>query len=177
MEIIHGLSFVTVMTLALAWDVKERRIPNWLTGSGLLIGILLGALSAGGFPTESLLGAGTGLALTLPLFLLGGIGGGDAKLIAVAGAFLGTSQLLVALVATAIIGGGMALLTAMRAGMLFPVLIRSKDLLVYLVTLGRFGRRPSTAGSFKLLSVPYGVAIALGGVIVWARPILAGWTS
>lgn len=175
METIHGLSFVTVMILALAWDVKERRIPNWLTGSGLLIGILLGALRVGGIPTEALLGAGIGLVVTLPLFLLGGIGGGDAKLIAVAGAFLGTSQLLAALVATAMIGGGMALLAAFRSGMLLPLFVRSKDLAVYLITLGRFGSRPSPTGAVELLTIPYGVAIALGGVIVWVRPLLEGW--
>lgn len=176
METIHGLSFVTVMVLALAWDVKERRIPNWLTGSGLLLGILLGAVRVGGIPTEALLGAGTGLAVTVPFFLLGGIGGGDAKLIAVAGAFLGTSQLLTALVATAIIGGGMALLAAFRSGMIIPLVIRSKDLAIYLVTLGRFGSRPSPTGSVELITIPYGVAIAMGGVIVWARPLLEGWT-
>ena len=177
MEIIHGLGFVTVMTLALTWDVKERRIPNWLTGSGLLLAILLGVLDAGGIPTESLLGAGLGLALTVPLFLLGGIGGGDAKLIAVAGAFLGTSQLLLALLATVLIGGVMALWAALRAGMLLPLFVRSKDLLVYLLTLGRFGNRPSPSGSLEVMTIPYGVAIALGGVIVWARPFVMVWST
>lgn len=172
LALLHGVAFVTVMAAALVQDVRERRIPNRLTGPALLLALVLGGFHARGLPTDALLGAGAGLAVSLPLFALGGLGGGDAKLIAVVGAFLGPSLLVDALVATAIIGGVMALVVAWQKGMLLPVFVRTKNLAVYLITFGRFGRRRSMLESRPDLTVPYGVAIAVGSVAVWYHPLL-----
>lgn len=169
---IHGAAFVAVMATALVWDLRDRTIPNRLTGPALLLALALGTLRSAGLPTEALLGAGTGLAVTLPLFALGGLGGGDAKLIAVVGAFLGPALLVDALAATAIVGGVMAVGVAWRKGVLLPVLLRTKDLAVFLLTFGFFGERRSTLGARPDLTVPYGVAIAVGSVAVWLHPLL-----
>lgn len=169
---IHGIAFVAVMAAALVTDVRERRIPNRLTGPALVLALLLAAFRSGGFPTDALLGAGAGLAVTLPLFALGGLGGGDAKLIAVVGAFLGPALLVDALAATAVVGGVMALVVSWRKGVLLPVFLRTKDLAAYLITFGRFGERRSTLESRPDLTVPYGVAIAVGSVAVWFHPLL-----
>lgn len=70
-------------------DWRNRRIPNWLTVPGLLVGIAVNGMSGGwnGMKT-SLLGAGLGLLLLLPFVLLRSLGAGDWKLAGALGAFV-----------------------------------------------------------------------------------------
>src|SRR5207244_13210002 len=78
-------------------DWRSRRIPNWLTISGLCVGIAANSLAWGLRGTkDALLGAGLGLALLLPLVLIRSLGGGDWKLAGAGGAFTGRHQLIFA---------------------------------------------------------------------------------
>ncbi|MGA7908757.1 MAG: A24 family peptidase, partial [Candidatus Sulfotelmatobacter sp.] len=81
-----------VLAVALAliagWtDWRSRRIPNWLTVPGLLLGVAANGLAAG-WPgvKSSLLGVGLGLLLLLPFVLLRSLGAGDWKLAGAVGA-------------------------------------------------------------------------------------------
>jgi prepilin peptidase CpaA len=103
--------------------------------------------------------------LCLPFFVLGVLGGGDAKLLMAAGAFLGPRELLPALLLVASIGGIIGALDAARRGILLPVLYNCGDILKNWATLGRRGSNRSLATA-DALAIPYGVAIALG-VLVW----------
>src|SRR6266513_2225418 len=92
-------------------DLARRRISNWISVVALLSGIAVhsveagwrGALSAGA-------GACVGGAVFLLFYLLGGLGGGDIKLMTGFGAVLGTSRVLEAALWTAACGGLMAAL-------------------------------------------------------------------
>ncbi|MDA8145983.1 MAG: A24 family peptidase [Thermaerobacter sp.] len=83
---------VTVL-LAAVCDLRERRIPNWLTGAGFALAAVLRALEHP-FPLpleEGFLGA---LMLAVPFFLVWlvnreAIGMGDVKLLAAVGVALG----------------------------------------------------------------------------------------
>jgi prepilin peptidase CpaA len=71
-------------------DLLTRRIPNWLTFPAMLLGLigqawLFGASGA----LDSLLGILLGLAVLLPVYLLGYMGAGDVKLLMAVGAWLG----------------------------------------------------------------------------------------
>jgi prepilin peptidase CpaA len=87
-------------------DLARRHIANWIPvaalagGFGWQIGVYgwLGALWA-------LAGAAAGFTVFLVFYLLGGMGGGDVKLMAGFGALLGTSRLLEAALWTAAVGG------------------------------------------------------------------------
>lgn len=163
---VPSIAFAAVMALALVHDVRERRIPNWLVLAGLAAGIGL-RVAAGAVPFGmGVAGAALALALTFPLFLLRGMGGGDVKLFAVAGAFLGPLAFLYALVASALIGGAIGLVAALKNGVLLTALLRTRDLASRAATLGRRGERMTidTAGA---ITVPYGAAIALGSLAVW----------
>ncbi|MGH9498479.1 MAG: A24 family peptidase [Terriglobales bacterium] len=91
-------------------DWRSRRIPNWLTLSGLALGILVNSLTRGWLGAkDSLLGAGLGLALLLPFVLIRSLGAGDWKMVGALGAFLGPAHLIAVLFATMLVAGFMAL--------------------------------------------------------------------
>ena len=116
---LHALStvaLVALVILAVTWDLRTRRIPNALTVTGFFTALALRALPGGEALLAGVLGGLIGLILTFPLVLMGGLGGGDAKLLAAVGAFLGPSNLPLALLVTALVGGTMALALAIQRG-------------------------------------------------------------
>jgi prepilin peptidase CpaA len=108
---------VLPMLLLLAWaavvDLRSRRIPNWLTGAlvaGGLVqsGMVFSSLSTG----QAWAGIGVGFGLTFVLFALGGMGGGDVKLMAGIGAWVGPARVLEIFAAEAVIGMVIVILRA-----------------------------------------------------------------
>jgi prepilin peptidase CpaA len=90
-------------------DLARRQIANWIPAAALAGGFgwqigqegWMGALHA-------LAGAAAGFAVFLVFYLLGGMGGGDVKLMAGFGALLGTGRLVEAALWTAFVGGLLA---------------------------------------------------------------------
>ena len=155
-----------LVVFAVWTDLKSRRIPNVLTVAGCGVALLLRA-SQGWEPLgEGLLGLFLGLAISLPLVIAGGLGGGDAKLLAAVGAFLGPVPLLIALLITALVGGVMAAALAIYRGALYETLIRSGELLKSVAGFRGAGprRRIDSAGA---LMIPYAVPIAIGALVGW----------
>src|ERR1700730_18217039 len=87
-------------------DLVHRQISNWICGAALLAGVVLHVVSGGWRGgLSALLGSAVGLCVFLIFYLLGGMGGGDVKLMAGFGAVLGVKQLLEAALWTAGCGG------------------------------------------------------------------------
>lgn len=86
-------------------DLRRRHISNWLTGGGAAAGLLLG-LATGGWRglAAALAGAAVGFVVFLLFYLVGGMGGGDVKLMAAFGALMGPGGAVVAAVLGAIAG-------------------------------------------------------------------------
>ncbi len=100
-------------------DVTAARIPNTLTILGAVAGVLAHALLSGGTgPWLSLAGLGAGLLVFFPIFALGGLGGGDVKLMAALGAWLGWPAVLSLALFTALSGGVLAVVVALSHGYL-----------------------------------------------------------
>ena len=99
-------------------DQRSRKVPNWLTvpalGIALLVHTAANGLAGLGF---SLLGFATGFGLLFVLWMIGGGGGGDVKLMGALGAWLGPQLTVVVFVAS---GAGVLLLTmgAMMLGLM-----------------------------------------------------------
>lgn len=95
--------------LAAVWDLAERRIPNKLIVSGLLLGFGFSA-QASGFAGlgGALLGSAVALGTLLGPFAMRWMGGGDVKIAMVCGAFTGWNGalhiILVGTVAHGVIG-------------------------------------------------------------------------
>ena len=156
-----------------AWtDGRSRRIPNWLTVPGLLVGVVANIVFGGwsGLKT-SLLGAGLGLVLLLPFVLLRSLGAGDWKLAGALGAFTGPGALVDLLLASVLVAGVMALVLVIYKGRVRQTITNIGHILVSLVTFRLPGAQVSLDNP-ESLKVPYGVALALtvvlyGGAQFW----------
>jgi prepilin peptidase CpaA len=91
-------------------DLARRQIANWIPAAALAGGFGWQIRESGIWPGAgyALAGAAVGFAVFLIFYLLGGMGGGDVKLMAGFGALLGTSGVLWAALLTAVIGGVLA---------------------------------------------------------------------
>jgi len=106
---------LALLAVATLHDLKSREIPDWISALLLGWGFVLAAVTGNVAAWTALaLGVLVGLALTAPLFWLGGLGGGDVKLIAALGACLGPWGLLQTLFWVAVAGGVLALVAKWR---------------------------------------------------------------
>jgi prepilin peptidase CpaA len=110
-EILLGI----LVAVAAVYDVRFRRIPNWLVLTGIIVGLSWNTLSSGRlmFGNPGLLrgaeGLGLGFILYFPLYLIRGRRAGDVKLLAAAGAIAGPGNVFWVFLLTAILGGAIAL--------------------------------------------------------------------
>ena len=58
-------AFLALLVVAASWDIKERRIPNTVTVTGLGAALMVGAFLEGGIPMLALAGAGIALLIGL----------------------------------------------------------------------------------------------------------------
>lgn len=97
--------------LVVQQDTRQRQIPNWLTGAGLLIAIGSHAVAGGATMAGlSLLHAFVPFVLLIVPFAVGAIGAGDVKVFMVLGALFGAGPALVMIAATLIIAGVVAVI-------------------------------------------------------------------
>ncbi|MDY6790506.1 MAG: prepilin peptidase [Thermodesulfobacteriota bacterium] len=142
-------------------DITKKKIYNIQTYPSMALGLILGyAGGAGHGILMSLAGLFTGLALLFIIFLTGGMGAGDVKLLGAIGALKGTVFVLWTMFYTGLIGGMMA----------FALLIWKGRLLATFKNMVTLLRHPLKAHRMQKpeerIYLPYGVAISLGSV--WA---------
>jgi prepilin peptidase CpaA len=105
------LIIICIIFLSSFYDIKYRRIPNFITFPAFLIGIIYHSYNFGfdGF-CFSLLGAITGTSLLFIPYFFEKMGAGDAKLLGAVGSFFGFEGVLITFFFTALFGGIYALL-------------------------------------------------------------------
>ncbi len=134
LELIYGKSpsgifssmtvvLIVILCLAALSDLMLRVIPNWLIFIGLMIGLVMSASSAGFLGLGIMaVGISSGFLLFLPIYIVGLLGAGDVKLVALVGGFLGLHQLLIASLLIFLAGGVISLITLQRnSGSAHPV--------------------------------------------------------
>lgn len=152
--------------LAALLDWRSRRIPNWLTVSGLLSGVVVHALIAGWHGTLfALEGAGLALILLLPLVALRALGAGDWKLMGAVGAFVGWRMFLFVLLGSILASGIMAIVQVYRTGRVIETLKNMVTLVRGFFTFGLKKNPQISLDNPRLLKLPFGVAVAAATLV------------
>jgi prepilin peptidase CpaA len=156
------LGLAVVLALIAGWtDWRSRRIPNWLTVPGFLVGVLANVLTNGRDGLKaSLLGAGLGLVVLLPFVLLRSLGAGDWKLAGALGAFVGWQALANLLMGSVFVAGVMALGLVIYKRRFKETMRNIGRLLASMLTFRMPGAEVSLDNP-QSLKVPYGVALAV----------------
>lgn len=127
-------------------DLEHQIIPDRITLPGIVTGVIASLAIPGGSWVDSLLGIalGGGLFLLIILASGGGMGGGDMKLGAMLGAFLGWQLTLIAVFVAVITGGAAA---------------------VAVLAVGAKGRKDP---------IPFGPFLAIGGAValLWGQRLV-----
>ncbi|TRW89696.1 A24 family peptidase [Candidatus Methylobacter oryzae] len=156
---------------AAAIDIKRHRLPNVLTVSTALLGIVFQCWLYGwsGF-LNGLGGFCIGLFLLLPFYAMRWMGAGDVKLMAAVGIFLGWPYSLLAVALTTGAGAVAALGLLAAKGGLTNYLRRYGAMAKCLLLTGRVAYVPPEQEESSTLLFPYALAIALGtfATLAWA---------
>ena len=160
------LAGAVLLAVCAGWtDLRWRRIPNWLTVSGLVLGVVVNsAVNGVAGAKTSLLGAALGLALLLPFVLLRSLGAGDWKLAGALGAFTGPGRLVDFLLASILVAGVMAVALVIYKRRTMQTIRNIGHILISLVTFRLPGTRVSLDNPDSL-KIPYGVALAFTVVL------------
>jgi prepilin peptidase CpaA len=150
-------------------DVRENRIPNYLTlGCALAgLGYQLGFHGLAGL-ADGLLGMVLGFGLLIIFYCLGGMGAGDVKALAALGTWLGPWQTLLLFVYMAFSGLLVMVVFLWWKGLLWGKIQRVWQFLLSWILLQ--SRQPTSSpgasAPAKKEGIPYGAALALGMVIL-----------
>lgn len=156
------------LLIATITDLYKQTIPNWLTGSAFVTGLLyqglIGGQEIGGW-LWSLGGAAAGFFPLLLLYMLGGIGAGDVKLFGGLGAWIGAYAVAQVLMYSILYAGAVGLLLLL-VNRTFAKSV-SKSVLTAMVPSGvpLKNRWFSWAKSGK--TFPFMLAVAPAAITVW----------
>jgi prepilin peptidase CpaA len=162
-QILLGL----LVTIAAIFDIRFRRIPNWLVLAGIVAGF---ACNFWFFGASGLLraaeGLGLGFALYFPLYLVRARGAGDVKLLAAVGCVTGPNNCLWIFFLTAVLGGLIALVILVIRGRLRKTLFNVswivRDISQLRAPYQKNAELDVTTN--KGMRLPHGVMIAVGAV-------------
>ena len=158
---------VLLLIVALAaavYDVRYRRIPNWISVGGIALGVLANLLTHG-IPglLFALAGFALGFGLYFLLYLVHAMGAGDVKLMGAIGALVGWQNWVAIFVIAAILGGIMAMIVILSRNRVKKTFWN----IGYLLNEMRRGRAPYASReeldvhSPKSVGLPHGAVIAV----------------
>jgi prepilin peptidase CpaA len=157
---------ILVATAAI-FDIRFRRIPNWLVLAGVIVGLMWNVYTSGWSGLgRGAAGLGLGFALYFPLYLLRARGAGDVKLLAAVGAITGPANCLWVFLLTAILGGVIALVFLLFRGRVRKTMFNVAWIIRDLMQL----RAPYHSSeeldvtSSKSMRLPHGAMIAVGAI-------------
>lgn len=161
-----------LVAVAAGYDIRYRRIPNWLVLCGIIAGLLWNGFSQTGMSQvvsglgRSAAGLGLGFILYFPLYLLRARGAGDVKLLAAAGAITGASNCLWLFLLTAVLGGVIAMVLLLFKGRVRHTFFNVGWILRDLLHLKApyQSSEELDVNSTKGMRLPHGAMIAVGAL-------------
>jgi prepilin peptidase CpaA len=154
---------------AAGYDIPFRRIPNWLTGSGIVLGMTMNSFLYPGWEglRLSLLGLALGFGSYFMLFAVRAMGAGDVKLMAAIGAMVGWQNWFGIFIFTAFIGGLASLMLMASRGRIKKTLWN----VGFIISEMKSGRpaylknEELDVRSSKSVGLPHGAVIAAGTLV------------
>lgn len=181
---VNDYVLLILLLTALYFDLTQQKIPNFLTFPVILGGLVAHTVMGSweGF-LFSFYGLLLGIALFFLPFYLGGMGGGDVKLLGAIGTLQGAQFVFQATLFTALCGGILALGYLLFKGQLGHTL---KNILgkiavpffnalyfrygyLFLIRLSFYFSTPRDNKPVGKVYLPYGVAIVLGTLLVFSN--------
>lgn len=157
------------ISLCVASDVYMRRIPNVISGVAMMAGVGLNALYFGAAGLLwSLAGLLVAVAVLLFPFALGGIGGGDVKMMGAVGSLLGPTFVLTALSAGMMLGGIIMAVHLLRRGRLREKLAAIRTMATAAALTRSLKPLQTNADDVEAVTLPYSVPLGLGTITVLA---------
>ncbi|HZT29904.1 MAG TPA: A24 family peptidase [Bryobacteraceae bacterium] len=162
-----GILIVLLVLPAAVFDIRSRRIPNWLVLAGALLGFALNWFLYG---LAGLREAALGFALAFGVYFvfhaLHAMGGGDVKLMAAIGSMVGPVSWLQIFLLTSVLGGVAALLLVAWRGRLRKTFW---NVAFILSEICRFrapylSRQELDVRSGQALSLPHGAVVAVAAL-------------
>lgn len=165
--IVFQIVLVVVVCIAALYDIRFRRIPNWLVLTGVILGLGLNTyLFKWGGLRLSLLGLGLAMLIYFPLYLLRGMGAGDVKLMAAIGSIAGPANWLGIFIITGLLGGIVAVWLLLSRGKLRNSLWNIGFALQRLASFrAPYVREELDISSPRSMKLPHGVMIACGTLL------------
>jgi prepilin peptidase CpaA len=158
---------VAFVAICIATDVRTRRIPNLVCGLGMATGLALNTVHAG---SAGLLASASGLLVAVALllfpFAMGGLGGGDVKMMGAIGALLGPRTTLEGLLVGMAFGGAIMMVHLARQRRLRETVVNVGTMATASVLSGSLEPLRVSAAQPGAIALPYSVPLGLGTIAV-----------
>jgi prepilin peptidase CpaA len=155
---------IPLAIIIIYYDVRYRRIPNAYVLATLISGIIINAMFGNlRGALDSLEGCALAFVLIFVLHVFGAMGAGDVKLFSAIGAVTGAHLVIPTFFVVVLTGGFLALFSIVRAKALTTTMHRVLQIFVGLLPGWEMPRFSVPAD--RRHTVPYGVAITIGGLI------------
>lgn len=162
------LAIVAIISItAAAFDIKFRRIPNWLIVLSLLSSLTYQTFSGYGYGFVFwLTGLSIGFLSFFPFYIIRVMGAGDVKLMAAVGSFIGSVAAFQTVLLTLLAGGMLALLVTLWKRNWKLVFGNISLMTTNMMVAAMTKQLPKTEAPVKSAgNMPYGVAIAAGTLL------------
>ncbi|HZY73358.1 MAG TPA: prepilin peptidase [Edaphobacter sp.] len=167
-EFVYPAAALLCAAIGAVYDVRSRRVPNLLTLPAILFGLLLHFTLGGWKELGSSLAGGLvcGFIFAM-LYVTGGMGAGDVKLMTAVGCIAGLPRTGYLLILTALAGGAMALGLVLYRGRFKATISNIGALVVHHRYQGLVPHPELNVGNAQTLRLPYALAIAAGSALMF----------
>jgi prepilin peptidase CpaA len=165
-EVTYPATAAACSLVGSAFDVKSRRIPNFITFPSILLGLAM-HLALGGWG-QLFLSLAAGLlcgTAFLAFYIAGGMGAGDVKLMTAVGCIAGMPHVAYLLSLTALSGGAMAIVLALSRGRLQQTISNVGLIAAHHSHHGLQAHPDLNLANENTLRLPYALAIAGGSLL------------
>lgn len=178
--LINSAVLLLLVLTSVFFDVTKKIIPNYITIPAIFLGfVTCGIVDGINGIKFSIFGLLVGLVIFMIPFMLGGMGGGDVKLIAAIGALKGWEFVIWTTIYSGIAGGAIIIVILLREKSLVGTLNRLsgiliKPIILFLLLFSSseilyriYNWISSTEINWEKRYIPYGLAIGIGSFITY----------